>query len=167
MKGWVYVATMSDTDGVVKIGYSTKDPTIRIKEWSDATGAPGKADLAYAALVENPRKAEAAVHRHLKQFNTKGEWFRVPPLQAMAAIKANGAPLFEEGSLVTTTTDAEKNQAAKVLQKDRRQAQKKQKSKRGFAKDKRGLLSIPFGLALLGVMYVFLKYVLKGVGLGH
>jgi hypothetical protein len=167
MKGWVYVATMADIDGVVKIGYSIKDPTIRIKEWSEATGAPAKADLAYAALVENPRKAEAAVHRHLKQFNTKGEWFRVPPLQAMAAIKANGVPLFEEGSLVTTTTDAEKNQAAKHLQKDRRQAQKKQKISREFEKAKKQLLSTAFGIVMAGVGYFVLKQFLGGIGVSQ
>ena len=109
MKGWVYIATMSDTEGVVKIGYSTKDPTIRLREWSEATGAPGKANLAYAALVEHPRGVEAATHRDLKAFNTKGEWFRVPPVRAMAAIRGNGEPLFEDGSLVETITAAETN----------------------------------------------------------
>ena len=167
MKGWVYIATMSDTEGVVKIGYSTKDPTIRLREWSEATGAPGKANLAYAALVEHPRGVEAATHRDLKAFNTKGEWFRVPPGRAMAAIRGNGEPLFEDGSLVEAITAAETNQVVKDFHGDRRRAEKKQKIKRDFGKAKRNLLSIPFALALLGAMYFFLKYVLKVGGLTH
>jgi len=167
MKAWVYIATMSDTEGVVKIGYSTKDPTIRLREWSEATGAPGKANLAYAALVEHPRRVEAATHRDLKAFNTKGEWFRVPPVRAMAAIRGNGEPLFEDGSLVETITAAETNKVVKDFHGDRRRAEKKQKIKREFGKAKRNLLSIPFALALLGAMYFFLKYVLKAGGLTH
>jgi len=147
MKGWVYIATMSDAEGVVKIGYSTKDPAIRIKEWSDATGVPGKANLAYAALVENPRRVEAATHRDLKAFNTKGEWFRVPPLRAMSAIQANATPLFEEGALVTGTTDVEKDKAAIVFKRRQQTEQRKRKLRRETDKVKKKL----FGLIFLGI----------------
>ena len=105
--------------------------------------------------------------RVLKAFNTKGEWFRVPPVRAMAAIRGNGEPLFEDGSLVEAMTAAEKNQVVKDFHGDRRRAEKKQKIKRDFGKAKRNLLSIPFALALLGAMYFFLKYVLKVGGLTH
>ena len=43
MKGWVYVASMSNTVGVLKIGHSTRDPDERVREWANDTGAPGTA----------------------------------------------------------------------------------------------------------------------------
>jgi hypothetical protein len=163
MKGWVYIATMTDAEGVVKVGYSTKDPQLRIKEWSEATGAPGKANLAYAALVENPRKVEAATHRELKVFNTKGEWFRVPSTRAMAAIKANATPLFEEGSLVTGTTDAEKHQADVDLARYRKTEQKNRRVRREAEKVKKRLLSLILGIPFAVIVYFIVKYAVQGI----
>jgi len=163
MKGWVYIATMADTDGVVKIGYSTKDPVIRIKEWSETTGAPGKADLAYAILVENPSKVEAATHHDLKAFNTKGEWFRVPPLRAMAAIKANATPLFEEGALVTGTTAVEKDQATDTIKHHRKAEQKKRRVRREADKAKKKLLGMFLAIPFVILVYIFVMTVVQSV----
>jgi len=159
MKGWVYIATMTDAEGVVKVGYSTKDPHLRVKEWSETTGAPGKANLAYAALVEDPRKVEAATHRDLKAFNTKGEWFRVPEIRAMAAIKANATPLLEEGALVTGTTDVEKDQATSAFKRHRKTEQKKRRVRREADKAKKKLLGM-----LLAIPFVILGYIFMTTG---
>jgi len=96
MKGWVYVATMEDAEGVVKIGHSSKDPIERVKQWSEITGAPGKAKLIYSGLFENPRKIESATHRHFKEFRTRGEWFRVSAQEAIKTIQNISTPLYEE-----------------------------------------------------------------------
>ena len=46
MKGWVYVVTMSNTQGVVKIGYTDRDPDTRAAELSrDHSGAYRLANL--------------------------------------------------------------------------------------------------------------------------
>jgi hypothetical protein len=39
---------MTNTLGVVKVGYSTNDPDERVKDWASATGAPGTAKVEYA-----------------------------------------------------------------------------------------------------------------------
>ena len=163
MKGWVYIAKMSDAEGVVKIGYSTKDPAIRIKEWSEATGAPGKANLVYAALVEHPRRVEAAAHRDLKIFNTKGEWFRVPEIRAMAAIKANATPLYEEGVLVTSTTDVEKDQATSAFKRHRKTEQKKRRVRREADKAKKKLLGILLAILFVILALIFMMTALENV----
>ena len=54
MKGWIYVATMTNTVGVVKIGYSDRDPDERVKEWSKGTGVPREGKVEYAAWVNEP-----------------------------------------------------------------------------------------------------------------
>ena len=164
MKGWVYIATMSDAEGVVKIGYSTKDPNIRIKEWAETTGAPGKAHLAYAALVENPRKVERATHRDLKAFNTKGEWFRVPEMQALAAIRNNATPLFEDGTLVTGTTDVEKDNAASVFKRRQQTEPRKRKLRRETDKAKKKLLGLIFlGIPIFILGLIFMMTALQNV----
>ena len=46
MKGWVHVVTMSNTQGVVKIGYTDRDPDTRAAELSrDHSGAYRLANL--------------------------------------------------------------------------------------------------------------------------
>ena len=77
MKGWIYVATMSNTVGVVKIGYSERDPDERVKEWSRATGAPGEGKVEYTAWVKDAREFEKRVHDRLNDMRQEGsEWFK-------------------------------------------------------------------------------------------
>ena len=167
MKGWVYIATMSDAEGVVKIGYSTKDPNIRIKEWAETTGAPGKAHLAYAALVENPRKVERATHRDLKSFNTRGEWFRVPEMQALAAIRNNATPLFEDGTLVRGTTDVEKDKAASAFKRHRKNEQKKRRLRRESKKAEAKLLSLVLAIPFVLVVFLLWRGVIQVISPGQ
>jgi diguanylate cyclase (GGDEF)-like protein len=146
MKGWVYIAALADADGVVKIGYSSKDPSLLVNERPEATDTPRKATVVYAALVENPCKVEAATRKELKSFNTNGKWFRVHRVRAMDTIKAHCQPLFEEGSLIDSTTFVQKDQAVAELTKDR---QAKNKIKRGSEEAKKKLLGM--ALAITGV----------------
>jgi len=87
MKGWIYVATMTNTVGVVKIGYSDRDPDERVKEWSRATGAPGEGKVEYAAWVNGPEQHEKRVHKLLEDEREKGsEWFKCSVKDAYDAI---------------------------------------------------------------------------------
>ena len=57
MKGWVYVISNISMQGIVKVGYSTKDPELRAEELNH-TGAPHPYLVDYDMLVENPRKVK-------------------------------------------------------------------------------------------------------------
>ena len=98
MKGWVYIATMSNTVGVVKIGYSGDDPDERVKEWSRDTGAPGEARVEYAAWVNEYTQYEKRVHKLLEEnrVTKRGEWFRCEIVEAIKAIHRSGTPLYED-----------------------------------------------------------------------
>lgn len=48
--------------GLVKVGFSTKDPELRASELNN-TGAPHPYVVDYDALVENSRDIEQRVHR--------------------------------------------------------------------------------------------------------
>lgn len=87
MKGWVYVITNKSMPGLVKIGYSLKDPEARAAELNH-TGTPYPYLVDYEVLVENPRDIEQKVHNLLKGKKEGKEWFRCSPEEAIAAIKS-------------------------------------------------------------------------------
>lgn len=64
IRGWVYVLSNKAMPGLVKVGYSTKDPVLRIDELS-GTGLPYAFELEYDALVGEPRDVEQKVHKRL------------------------------------------------------------------------------------------------------
>src|SRR6478735_7580912 len=87
VRGWIYVLVNSSLPGLVKVGYSTKDPAIRIVELS-TTGVPFAFEIAYEALAEDPRDLEQAVHSRLKLLHESKEFFRTSPTVAVEAIRA-------------------------------------------------------------------------------
>jgi hypothetical protein len=87
MKGWVYVISNQAMPGVVKVGYSTKDPELRASELNN-TGAPHPYVVEYEALVEEPRDIEQRVHRNLSGHREGREWFRCSPEFAVSVIQA-------------------------------------------------------------------------------
>ena len=46
-----YIASMSNTVGVVKIGYTTRSPETRVQEWGRDTGAPDRGDAVVMAFT--------------------------------------------------------------------------------------------------------------------
>ena len=86
MKGWVYVIANPAMPGVVKVGYSTKDPELRASELNN-TGAPHPYVVEYEALVEEPRDIEQRVHRKLSGDREGREWFRCSPEFAVSVIQ--------------------------------------------------------------------------------
>ena len=87
LRGWIYVLVNPSLAGLVKVGFSTKDPALRVKELS-STGVPLLFSIAYEALVENPRDMEQRVHSNLKSSHESKEFFRTTPEAAVAAIRA-------------------------------------------------------------------------------
>lgn len=87
MKGWVYVMSNPSLSGMVKIGYSMKDPHMRAGNDFDPAGLPDDYIVEYHALVDNPRAIEQQVHTRLKDQRYKKEWFRVTVPVAIANIR--------------------------------------------------------------------------------
>ena len=86
MKGWVYVITNPAMPGLVKIGFSRKDPDLRAEEL-DNTGTPHKYRVEYDVLVENPERYERIIHCEFEKNREGKEWFRSTPEEAVAIIK--------------------------------------------------------------------------------
>jgi hypothetical protein len=86
VRGWVYVMTNLAMPGLVKVGFSTKDPQLRAKEL-DGTGLPHPFIVAYDALLEEPRQVEIGVHRELGRHREAKEFFRVSVDVAVHAVK--------------------------------------------------------------------------------
>jgi len=88
-EGWVYVLTNEAMPGLVKVGYTMKDPAIRAQDlYKDPkigalAGVPMPFVVAYKALVVNPYQVEQAVHKLLekKRLNEEREFFHVNRLR--------------------------------------------------------------------------------------
>ena len=65
IRGWIYVMTNKSMPGLVKIGFSTKDPTLRAGKLG--TGSPGKYEIVYDVLVYEPQSIEQRVHKEVAQ----------------------------------------------------------------------------------------------------
>ena len=87
IRGWVYVLSNKAMPGLVKVGYSTKDPILRIEELN-GTGLPHSFVLEYDVLVVEPRDVEQSVHKELSQYHEAKEFFRTSVRTAVSAIKA-------------------------------------------------------------------------------
>ncbi len=109
MKGWVYVITNKAMPGLVKVGFSTKDPDLRAKELGN-TGAPHPYKVQYEVLVEHPYGVEQKAHKILKKNKEGKEWFRCEVADAIAAIKsvANKKIIYEKNKHQKTAIPKEK-----------------------------------------------------------
>jgi hypothetical protein len=85
MKGWVYVITNKAMDGLVKVGYSTKDPKIRAKDLNNI-GSPYPYIVEVDVLVEEPYQIEQQVHRSMRHLSVGKEWFKCTPIEALYQI---------------------------------------------------------------------------------
>ncbi|MDH4567750.1 GIY-YIG nuclease family protein [Pseudomonas sp. BN414] len=107
-RGWVYVITNPAMPGLIKIGYSLKDPVLRAKELNH-TGTPHPYVVLYDVLVREPRDLERTLHQRLAQNQEGKEWFRLTVLEAIRHIRdvAAGDILLESGG--TTGESSEVN----------------------------------------------------------
>lgn len=95
LRGWVYVITNKAMPGLVKVGYSTKDPTLRAKEL-DGTGVPHAFEVIYDALVLHPREVERKAHKILAEFREGKEWFRCSVEVSVRAIRESADTIHQE-----------------------------------------------------------------------
>lgn len=107
MRGWVYVITNDAMPGLVKVGFTMKDPQLRAKELNH-TGSPSPYSVKFDVLVDGPRDIEQRVHAKLRGQREGKEWFRCSVADAVAAIEQvagtrvllHGAQLSSAGDLV-------------------------------------------------------------------
>jgi hypothetical protein len=99
IRGWVYVLSNQAMPGLVKVGYSTKDPQLRIEELA-GTGLPHPFLLEYDVLIVEPRDIEQAVHSRLSTCHEAKEFFRCSVTDAIRAIqevaRARSEPIISE-----------------------------------------------------------------------
>jgi hypothetical protein len=88
--GWVYILTNLAMPGLVKIGLTTRDPTTRIAELTNAIGVPVPFVLAWCRAVADCGLVEETVHRMMKdrRENEGREFFRCDPATARQVIEA-------------------------------------------------------------------------------
>ena len=96
IRGWVYVMTNQAMPGLVKVGFTLKDPALRAAELTH-TNNPHSFLVAYEALVQEPEPIERKVHAKLQQYREGREWFKCTVEVAVVAIKeAYGAEVITE-----------------------------------------------------------------------
>ena len=83
MKGWIYFAVNPSLRGLIKIGFTERDPLKRIHELSN-TSIPSKFELIYSVLVERADEVEFHLHGELNEYRTSAsrEFFECNPIQA-------------------------------------------------------------------------------------
>lgn len=88
LRGWVYVITNKSLPGLVKIGFSSKDPSLRARQFDEAA-LPHPYEVVYDILVANPFQMEQTIHRYLKSagLHEKKEWFRCSESEAIDVIR--------------------------------------------------------------------------------
>ena len=85
MKGWIYIFTNRSMPDLVKIGYTDRDPSIRVAE--QHSGLPYPHDLEYEILVEDAFNLEQIIHKRLSDYNESKEWFRIEVEEAVSLVK--------------------------------------------------------------------------------
>lgn len=94
MRGFVYVMTNPAMPGVVKIGFSTKDPSVRASDLS-GTSVPQPFSVYYDVLVADPFSIEQLLHSRLREVGSGAgkEFFSLHADAAVAAIRTQLADL--------------------------------------------------------------------------
>lgn len=85
LRGWVYVVSNPSMAGLLKVGFSMKDPNIRVRDF-DSAATPTPYRLEFDMLVVEPRMVEQAAHSLLRSLNAGKEWFRCSLDQAKDAL---------------------------------------------------------------------------------
>jgi DNA-directed RNA polymerase subunit RPC12/RpoP len=90
LRGWIYVIENRAMPGLVKIGFSTKDPALRAIELG-GTGVPHRFSVVFDVLVLEPRDVERQVHRKLEAVREGKEWFRISATEAIQTVRSCAA----------------------------------------------------------------------------
>ena len=89
MAGWVYILSNPAMPGLLKIGYTDRDPFARAKEISQVTGVPFDFVVEYQIYVSDPYVAEQKIHKNLLsvRVNYNREFFSCSYQEAFEAIR--------------------------------------------------------------------------------
>ena len=89
MAGWVYILSNPAMPGLLKIGYTDRDPFARAKEISQATGVPFDFIVEYQIYVSHPYELEQKTHKllHNHRVNDNREFFNCNYEDVVEAIK--------------------------------------------------------------------------------
>lgn len=76
---YVYVLSNPSLPGLLKIGYTSKDPMERKKEIDKGTGVPVPFNIEYVKKCVNGQQLERAVHNYLDSYrvNNRKEFFEI------------------------------------------------------------------------------------------
>lgn len=132
MLGYVYILKNSYMPGLVKIGFTDRDPKTRAAELSNFTGVPGTFEIVSSWYVSNAGEVEKELHTELHIFRRTGEFFEIPPQEAHEKIKAL---LISWGTIDLDGSSHE----AKVLQKREDEKRERQKLQNKFKSDCKSL----------------------------
>ncbi len=86
IRGWVYVLTNKAMPGIVKVGFSLKDPELRAAELGN-TSVPHPFVVEYEMLVHGPENVERLVHSKLRGKHDGKEFFRCALSETIAMIR--------------------------------------------------------------------------------
>lgn len=125
MKGWVYIFSNQAMPGLVKVGFTTKDPELRVSELNH-TGSPRRYLVDYDVLVEQPRNIEQKVHKELAEYREGKEWFRCTPEFAISVIQR----IVGNGVIAESFKRADRIKAGEIR---RRQEEEKKNRERAEA----------------------------------
>ncbi len=105
--GWIYVLSSESLPGLVKIGQSSNDPSMRAAELY-TTGVPSPFKVEYKGLFDNYARLERAVHVTLADFRHSGkrEFFSVSIETAISAIRAVAGELPKYEKVTTSCAGA-------------------------------------------------------------
>jgi len=84
MKSWLYIASNPSIPSSVKVGFSRKDPVIRIKAF-EGSGLPHPYELDYVLLTPDADLVEKKVHQSLinSGLHDNKEWFKCESAEAI------------------------------------------------------------------------------------
>ncbi len=85
-EGFIYIMSHSLMLGIVKIGFTIRNPDERAVELTNSVNIPGEFKVEYFKKVKNPYILEQRVFNILNDYKTGGEYFRVLEEQARTII---------------------------------------------------------------------------------
>lgn len=113
MKGWCYVMTNPHMQGLVKIGWTSRQPEDRASELF-TTGVPDAYEIQYAAECVEADLAEKNAHSIMRsvRVNSSREYFRSPVKDAIAVVRESAQTfgLVSEKFYLVEREEAEKLQ---------------------------------------------------------
>jgi len=86
MRGIVYVLSHPAMPGLLKIGYTDRSLKERLREL-ESTGVPGKFNVDLYFYTNNAKAHELALHRTLRKYRFKKEFFQIKIIDAIILIK--------------------------------------------------------------------------------